>query len=322
VDGDCQHISADVELPSVVEQQILYVGLNDELLVLIETGLYLTQRGRHDNALSPVGVLSRLQNPDHILLFHLDEHFLELGEGLGAVLLQVVGGRHYFGYIFFGELVVGGDVVVKGVFIAKHEVVLVVIVQHFRRADPLQVDRRFLQTEARAVSLVLFLVEDLGQRRILDLGRLGVDCGARFLAGRPHEAGRLPLLLLLEGHIVGIPAVAVGLHPLHDLGQFELRPDEVGLGQAGRLAPPAALPEDRPDEVAVVAAAHEVVEAVVDDSAPRPALPILLLGLGLEVAVVGVEDDVEAVEHPVQLEGVVVVELFPHLLPANVPAGV
>lgn len=108
-------------------------------------------------------------------------------------------------------------------------------------------------------------------------------------------------------------------------------PYEIGLGDGIGLGPPAPLPEDGANEVAVIAASNIVEVFVVDDSVLDldvcldhvDGVFFLLCFLGIQVAVVGIEDDVQAVEHFVQFVCVVIgvlVDLFAADVSVNVRA--
>ena len=62
-----------------------------------------------------------------MLILELGEDPLEVEHGLPIPFLQVESQRHDLANVFLHELIVFGEVVVQGILVAKHIVVLVVI---------------------------------------------------------------------------------------------------------------------------------------------------------------------------------------------------
>jgi hypothetical protein len=54
MDCCCQHVSPDIEFSTVIEKEVLDIGLNNNLLVKIKAGLDLIQRRGHNDALPSI----------------------------------------------------------------------------------------------------------------------------------------------------------------------------------------------------------------------------------------------------------------------------
>lgn len=192
---------------------------------------YLLYRLAHKNAIASVAVLSRFHDPNRVLapacsLLKL----LELGRS--AVLHEVGQGDDAVD-VLLAELVVEGQVLEEGIFVAEHEVVAEVVVHAFGclewpqlpfsllfRREALQLLAELRVEKTLGLDIVLFLVallfEEVYWLRLLICPALSVDSGL-VLELRPHE--------LRKGWLVG-------------------------------LGPPPSLLHYRLDQVAVVAPPH------------------------------------------------------------------
>ena len=68
VDAECEEVGPNIEFPSVVQEGVFNVLLNDELFLVQQPRLNLIQRTSQSNPLSAIGIFAWLQDPKAALV--------------------------------------------------------------------------------------------------------------------------------------------------------------------------------------------------------------------------------------------------------------
>lgn len=179
------HVGSYIEFASVIKQQIFYVRLDHYFFVKVQCCLYLIQWWSYYNSLSSVWVLGRLYNPDNTLFPWVCINLFKLLEWFWVAFLEVIC-EWYDGWkVLFDEVIIHGQIIIECVFIAKHKILFIVVMDKLRSLNLLKLCLALFRIKAEIVSFILLLMKNLSEWRLFYFWRLSVVCGRWFFAWSP-----------------------------------------------------------------------------------------------------------------------------------------